>query len=134
MKIDATKEWFEDKFKLETGEIGADKLSPTFDSDHYPSDESLEIIKNWGYENDFFDLMDYVEECWSYPDFFTKEKTKDDLFKKDIIRYEISTGGWSGNESIIRALQENTMFWAFCWAQSWRGGHYIFELRLNEGQ
>jgi len=43
--------------------------------------------------------------------------------------YNISTGGWSGNESIIHEMQENSMMWHLNWVQSCRGGHYIFELR-----
>jgi hypothetical protein len=49
-----------------------------------------------------------------------------------VYRYNISTGGWSGNESIIGALQSNSLLWALTWVQSRRGGHYIFEVALDE--
>ena len=107
------------------------KLSPTFDSDGYPTEDTLNVIKNWDYKLGFIDLMDYVKECWEYPECFNKENIKNDL-GTPIIRYEISTIGWSGNEDIIRSLRENRMFWACCWVQSRRGGHYIFEVRINE--
>ena len=42
--------------------------------------------------------------------------------------FRISTGGWSGNESIIRAMERNGMMWHLNWVQSRRGGHYIFEI------
>lgn len=107
------------------------KKQPAFDSDHYPSEETLTVIKNWDYEDNFIDLMEYVEECWEYPDYFIKEETKDELFGHDVIKYNCSTGGWSGNESLICTLQENRIFWAMNWVQSKRGGHYIFEIRLD---
>lgn len=42
-------------------------------------------------------------------------------------RYEVSTGGWSGNEDIIRVL-ERTFFWVMCWQSSRRGGHYVLDV------
>ena len=42
-----------------------------------------------------------------------------------------ATGGWSGNESIIHAMQENIM-WKLRWISSHRGGKYGFELMKNE--
>lgn len=44
-----------------------------------------------------------------------------------------STGGWSGNESIIGAMQKNRMVWNFLWEQSRRGGHYVFDKRALHG-
>ena len=41
--------------------------------------------------------------------------------------WRIATGGWTGNESIISALQENTVFWVFSWYLSKRGGYYEFK-------
>ena len=98
------------------------------DDDGYPTEATLEAIKNWSYE-DFHSLMDFIKSAWAYPDFWSEENTVDEFFAdKKIIRYHVSTAGWSGNESMIRAMQDNFVFWAFSWVQSRRGGHYIFEL------
>lgn len=90
------------------------------DKDGYPEEHELKKITEWEYR-DFAGLMEYVEELWKYADF--------GYWKKGRKYYYISTGGWSGNESIIGALMENTMFWACCWVSSKRGGHYVFEIR-----
>jgi hypothetical protein len=39
---------------------------------------------------------------------------------------ELKTGGWSGNEDIINALQQNVVFWTKYWRTSKRGGFYAF--------
>ncbi len=89
-----------------------------FDKDGYPTDETLEKIKSWP-DTNFDGLMQFVEAAWYYPDYFSLDQ--------DGV-YHISTGGWSGNEEVINALGENTMFWLMCWKSSRRGGHYEFEV------
>ena len=86
----------------------------------YPTEEELKKIAKWP-ASDFKGLMTYVLNLWEYADcgYWTKVGNK----------YSISTGGWSGNEEIIGAMRENIMFWATCWYQSRRGGHYIFHVR-----
>jgi len=68
--------------------------------------------------------MDFVHSLWHWPDWGWKELATDDR-----TTYDISTGGWSGNEELIGAMRENFMFWSMCWVSSRRGGHYIFEVR-----
>lgn len=92
---------------------------PTFDKDGYPTEETLDAIKQWPH-TDFDGLMSFCEEAWVYDDYWTR------TFNGQ--RIEAHTGGWSGNESIINALGENTVFWLMCWPESKRGGHYVFEL------
>lgn len=89
--------------------------------DGYPEKHELKKIEKWDY-NDFEGLMEYVKELlWQYADC--------GYWKKGRKYYRISTGGWSGNEEIIGALQANLMFWSMCWVSSRRGGHYMFEIR-----
>ena len=90
------------------------------DEDGYPNDFALEKITKWEW-NQTDKLFEFMREIWKY-DYW---EVVDDGEK---ITYNISTIGWSGNESIISALKENYIIWHFTWVQSRRGGHYIFEL------
>lgn len=94
-------------------------MSPEFDKDGYPTEATLEAIKQWPH-TDFAGLMDFCGEAWRYPDYW------DRTFNGR--RIEAHTGGWSGNESIVTALQDNFIFWTICWMESKRGGHFVFEL------
>ncbi len=98
----------------------------------YPSEETLERIKNWPQQLDTFAaLLEEVKAAWWMPSWGWHEEDALDMLDRPIRRYSISTGGWSGNESLIGALQDNHMFWGLCWVQSRRGGHYIFEIRKD---
>lgn len=98
------------------------------DDDGYPSDATLDRIRAWG--QDLTALFAFVRSCWRYADigYWSEEDGTDDVLERPVRRYLISTGGWSGNESIIAALRKNVYAWHFSWAQSRRGGHYIFEV------
>lgn len=88
-------------------------------SDGYPTEEELERIRKWP-ATDLKGLFDFIKPIWNYSDTpYWRQRGR---------KYWISTVGWSGNESIIGALEENFLVWALCWMQSQRGGHYIFEL------
>jgi len=90
---------------------------PTFDRDGYPTEETLKAIREWPPE-DMRGLAEFVCGAWQYEDYAK-------LCGRSL---ELHTGGWSGNESLIGALQDNVMFWALCWLKSERGGHFWFEL------
>jgi hypothetical protein len=85
----------------------------------YPSEDELNRIEQWEIktDKDFTELMAFVKSIWNYTEWGWHEKNG---------VYRISTGGWSGNEDIIRSLQENLMFWLMYWYSSRRGGHYVF--------
>ena len=91
--------------------------------DGYPDDEELERIRTWDYR-DLLALFRYIEERWWAPEYFRIRTRK----YKGHIRAEVHTVGWSGNESLIDALMENTMAWMLCWESSERGGHYMFRI------
>lgn len=89
----------------------------------YPSDVELQRIEEWPY-TDLIGLFDYIGERWMYKDYW--EKVVDNRLR---VKLSVSTGGWSGNESLIGALEKNIMAWTLTWQESRRGGHYKFEIR-----
>ena len=97
-------------------------MSEWLDRDGYPTEAAELKVKMWdiGGTEDCRRLLDFVRELWrvGYPNFFEEADGV----------YEISTGGWSGNESLIGAIHENTIFHVFCWRASRRGGHYVYAL------
>lgn len=98
--------------------------SDLLDDDGYPTDEALEIIERWPmFEHK--SLFEFIHGLWWHSDWGWQEENIDGA-----TRYSLSTGGWSGNESLIHALKSNHNFaWTLTWYQSQRGGHYIFEVK-----
>jgi hypothetical protein len=94
------------------------------DTNGYPDDNELDIIHNWQIKSkkDCKALLDYIYDLWKYTDcgYWSVNEDKN--------MYSISTGGWSGNESLIGAMMGNHMFWVLCWYSSRRGGHYEFNV------
>ena len=105
------------------------------DDDGYPTEDALEAIEIWHWD-DARGWFKFIEGIWYFYDWGWREEDEphewhrlDQYKDKTVHRYYISTAGWSGNESIIRAMQNNSMMWHLNWVQSRRGGHYIFELK-----
>lgn len=90
----------------------------------YPTDAQLELIRKWE-TNDFPNLMAFIRQIWEFADA--------GYWKQDGDIYWISTAGWSGNEDIISAMQDNHMIWIMNWYRTTRGGHYIFVPMTIEG-
>lgn len=90
---------------------------PTFDSAGYPTEETLQAIREWD-PKDMHGLFRFLKEAWKYPEYFTRGGR----------HVRVSTVGWSGNEDLIDALQENQAAWSLTWFSSRRGGHYTFRL------
>lgn len=92
----------------------------------YPLARELKRIKTWKYTDDPNDWMDYVILRWWMPDWGIRRVRS---------RLYMSTGGWSGNEEIIRAMRENFIMWDKTWHSVRRGGHYVFILpRRSKGK
>jgi hypothetical protein len=102
----------------------------------YPTDKQLINVERWDLiedsenHNKLYTLLDYVKNLWEYPDRFYIGKSRKHKFMKNkrIRTLYLSTGGWSGNESIIGSLHKNFIFWSMYWYKEQRGGHYWFEI------
>ena len=96
------------------------------DEEGYPTTHAFNLIENWDFHHTD-KLFEFIRELWRWND--THWVQKDDGEK---IIYDISTGGWSGNEYLLSVLERNYAVWSMTWVQTRRGGHYIFELQYKE--
>ena len=100
------------------------------DLHRYPSEETLDRIRNF----DIFEhkvggnsldnlpqLIELIFRNWEYSDWGF-------IYHPDTGCLELHTAGWSGNESVIAALEETVGFWSMFWRKSTCGGHYWFKL------
>ena len=97
-----------------------DRYFLELDDDGYPTDETLENIEKWGLFDGFSNLLESIAPLMS-------EYGRCEINKSKGV-WEVATGGWSGNESIIRSLQGNYVFWALRWELSKKGGYYEFSI------
>lgn len=110
------------------------------DDDGYPTDESLEAIRTCDWKN-FPDLLAQIKNIWAYGSFgwsgITAEVPKEAVptlcsgVDDDCLWLRLATAGWSGNESIIGALDANHMFYSMHWYMSARGGLHIYRFNKN---
>lgn len=106
--------------------------------DGYPTEKALEKIRSWEMaegkipQRSFHGLMDFVQEIWHWGERQYSQHRIFDSLDREAIEYKFSTGGWSGNEDIVGALQDNQIFWMLCWYSSRVGGHYVFRVRNEE--
>ena len=95
------------------------------DANGYPEDAELEQIRKWD-PMDFKGCMEFMRERWMHPSYFMGEQPDG--------TWKIATAGWSGNESMIYALEENPCFFALHWESSHRGGLYVFDPLGKDGK
>ena len=93
------------------------------DRDGYPDDADLEFIDNYSLlDQGTLPLINHILKIWHWPEYAT--------FDADGV-LTLVTGGWSGNESIVSAL-EPTEFWLFYWQSSERGGRFVFKIPVRK--
>jgi len=101
------------------------------DRDGYPTEEELSRIREWPH-TDLHGWFTFIKSCWWATDWgwIEGEEHRRRIGETPGEQvYRISTGGWSGNESIIRAMQQNLWLWSITWYETRRGGHVTFTLR-----
>lgn len=92
--------------------------NPTFDQSGYPTEETLEAIAHW-HSGDPNGWIEFIREAWNHG--YGRMWNEDGFLK-------LATGGWSGNESIIHAMQQNFVLWSLMWESSHRGGLEVLRL------
>lgn len=97
-----------------------------WDGDGYPTDEALDLIT--GFTGTHAELFALVEVVWRLYGWMRIERTVDGRE----IAVVLVTGGWSGNESIIGALESSFFVQMRLWHSSTRGGRH--EYRVPVGQ
>jgi len=103
------------------------------DEHGYPDEMELGQIETWDFEKKSIqDFLVEVERLWHWPDwgFDLKKKGHKDFFGDPVWKLRLHTGGWSGNELVIEAMEKNFIFWTMTWVSSTRGGHYEFEIKI----
>lgn len=85
----------------------------------YPTDETLERIRTWKWE-ETLGCLAYVRSCWKGENLVTVKRFE------EITVFRFATGGWSGNEDMILALQTNHVIWSLTWKMSQSGGLHVF--------
>lgn len=103
------------------------------DEDGYPTEQLLEFIETLDLPMDtqnVNDLMQLVKNLWSYPDRALNRVVNHHGTPK--MKYTFSTGGWSGNESLINSLLSIQFFKMF-YLDMWKsGGYYEFLIPTDE--
>ena len=96
-------------------------MTPEFDSNGYPTDETIRAIEQWE-PRDFDGLFAFIEAAWN------------DCGSVISIGDQVSlvTGGWSGNEEIVDALGRNRIADMLYWESSHRGGLHVYKNRIRE--
>lgn len=86
----------------------------------YPTEEELRILKYYDVVNDLEGFLEYLESIYNanYGSF--------ELTGKKIRTLRLATGGWSGNEDIVRELP--LIFTMSFWYKSQRGGLHIYKI------
>lgn len=116
-------------------------LEPSFDMNGYPTEETLEVIREWPWNAGNQELMAYIRKAWRYEVEAPHVVDPSDSFYAALAEraapeaelWAASTLGWSGNEELVDAMKANP-FLASNWAATICGGrHYWFLPRNTVG-
>jgi hypothetical protein len=99
------------------------------EADRHPQERQLEMIRSWP-DSDHLGLMEYVESLWQIGEWGWKQQRNPFTGQVAFRTYQVSTGGRSGNEDIIAALEANRPFWEQSWVSYRLGGHYEFKVKM----
>ena len=125
-------------YRLESDDVRIDTPHPeppTFVRGGYPTtDETLDRIERWPVQSvdDVRKCLDFVIDSWdNHYGGVSRTLSSTELSMihaqkgEKFIRF--ATGGWSGNEALIAALQRNTQVDTFSCVATVRGGLHIYQ-------
>ena len=107
---------------------------PTFDREGYPTEETLQALREWPMETAAAGL-DFLSACWKDGYMAESGLAKDVLPPAEIETIcadddervlRLPTGGWSGNEDAVNAFMESLAA-TMTWCLHARGGLWIFK-------
>mgnify|MGYP000689841837 CR=1 FL=1 len=89
---------------------------------NYPTNEQLDRIKNWDY-NDIEGCLRYIKDLWN---------THYGRCGEGNGFFVFATGGWSGNEALLSAL-EKSLVWSFIYSDTLylHGGLLIVAINIK---
>ena len=98
-------------------------------SDGYPTRAALKRLRQWPI-TDGATALDFVASIWHWPEwgvsYELKPHEKEMLHGDEGHFLRLATGGWSGNEDLIAAL-DKSLVTRLTWRLSSRGGLHIYE-------
>ena len=100
---------------------------PAFDQDGYPNEDTLEKIREWS-PGDWPGFWRVVTAAW---DNIYGATSYIPVSDDGDFHLKLVTGGWSGNEDIISAIDSNPTANALFWLSSHRGGKHLFSLPVG---
>jgi len=83
----------------------------------YPSRAELRKLATWN-SSDLRGALEYARSLWLYPGMARRYGRK----------YTFITGGWSGNEDVIAAIEKNLVLHGLCWKASFSGGKHVYDI------
>ena len=103
---------------------------PYVDPDGYPTTDTVKALELWPHE-DIAAALDFVKAIWHWSEAATHDLSAHEaaiLRANPGERYlRLATGGWSGNEELVAALQANVMLHMLAWRLSAHGGLHIYQ-------
>ena len=101
-----------------------------FDSEGYPDEKTLRLVRH--YSGSALEFFRALKTGWKHGESGVRENLNArDLCGHRIVRFQLHTWGWSGNEELINAMERNLMLQMLTWEQSRRGGHYVYEFKRD---
>ncbi len=104
---------------------------PEFSKDGYPTEWTLKMLEQWPHE-DAQGALEFMRKAWNWDDHVSNELKPEEAkvvhADDGDLYFRFATGGWSGNESLIGAFEENIVCYSLTWCASVRGGLHIFRV------